>query len=158
MTTAIEKKRAERLAAEQKKQKQKPVMIESKDNKWNHDTVMEPENLAHIPDPTGYRMVVVPYDIPEYVGSSGIIVAESIRDKERLHATSHRVIKMGPDCYTDQARYPDGPWCKVGDFVLLSRYCGSKFNMAQCDVLHVINEDEVLCVVEHPEDLLTFAK
>jgi len=152
--TAIEQKRAKRKAAEAPK-----VMVQTAaDKQWNHTTIMEPENLKHIPNPTGHRMVVVPYDIPEYVGKSGIALASKTIESERLHATSHRVVKMGPSCYIEQDKFPDGPYCQVGDFILLSRYAGSKFNMAQCDVLHVINDDEVLCKVDHPEDLLTFAK
>lgn len=147
-TNAMEERRREKIA-----------MVESrKQDKWNHETIMEPANLKHVPNPTGYRMVVIPFDIPEFVGKSGIVLSSKTRESERLHATSHRIVKMGPECYTDPEKFPDGPYCKEGDYILLSRYAGSKFNMSQCDVLHVINDDEVLCQVPNPEDLLTFAK
>lgn len=145
-----------RNAMEEKRNVTLQEMKESE--KWTHETILEPENLERVPTPTGYRMVVIPYSIPEFVGKANIILAKETREKERLHATVHRVVKMGPECYTDPDKFPDGMYCEVGDFVLLSRYCGSKFNMRQCDVLHVINDDEVLAIAEDPESIITFAK
>jgi co-chaperonin GroES (HSP10) len=140
-------------------EKRNATMQEMKESEqWTHESIFEPENLALVPDPTGYRMIVVPYAIPEFVGSQKIILARETREKERLHATVHRIVKMGPECYTDPDKFPDGKYAEVGDYVLLSRYCGSKFNMRQCDVLHVINDDEVLATTADPESILTFAK
>ena len=60
---------------------------------------------------------------------------------------------MGPECYKDKERYPSGPWCKVGDWVVFARYAGSRIEIDGGEV-RLLNEDEVLATVKNPEDIL----
>jgi co-chaperonin GroES (HSP10) len=64
--------------------------------------------------------------------------------------------RLGPDAYADASRYPEGPWCKSGDYVLFGRYAGARIVMAGEDnddlPLRLLNDDEVLAVIDNPED------
>ncbi len=59
---------------------------------------------------------------------------------------------MGPDCYNDK-RFSDGPWCKVGDWVVFARYAGSRIEIEGGEV-RLLNDDEVLATVQDPTDIL----
>ena len=60
---------------------------------------------------------------------------------------------MGPDCYKDPERFSDGPWCKVGDWVVFARYAGSRIEIEGGEV-RLLNDDEVLATVQDPTDIL----
>ena len=62
-------------------------------------------------------------------------------------------MKIGPDAYKDKARFPEGPWCKEKDWVLFAKYAGSRIKIDGGE-LRLLNDDEVLAVVEDPEDIL----
>ena len=59
------------------------------------------------------------------------------------------VVAMGPDCYTDTNKFPTGPWCKVGDFVITRPYAGSRLDIFGTE-MRLINDDNVEAVVENP--------
>ena len=63
------------------------------------------------------------------------------------------MLKTGSVCYKDKERYPDGPWCKEGDWVIITRYAGSRVKIDGGE-LRIINEDEILAVVDDPRDIL----
>ena len=65
------------------------------------------------------------------------------------------VLKQGPDCYTDKERFPNGPWCKVNDWIIFGRYAGSRFGIEGGEV-RILNEDEIIAVVKDPEDILQY--
>ena len=109
-----------------------------------------------LPVPTGYRLLVVPYRMPE-TSKGGIVLAESTKYKEELAGVVGYVISMGPDAYGDVAKFPNGPWCKVGDYILFGRYAGAKISMhaedEQDDLpLRILNDDEIIATINHPED------
>ena len=60
---------------------------------------------------------------------------------------------MGTSCYKDKERFPDGPWCKEGDWVLITRYAGSRIKIDGGE-LRIINDDEILAVIDDPRDIL----
>jgi hypothetical protein len=87
----------------------------------NEATVLPetPEQKAkQLPDPSGYRILCA---IPEIEDSydNGLIKSELTMKHEELLTTVLFVVKMGPDCYKDKDRFPSGPWCKQGDFILV---------------------------------------
>ena len=61
-------------------------------------------------------------------------------------------LDVGPDAYKDKERYPDGPWCKKGSWVIFARYAGSRMKIDGGEV-RLLNDDEVLATVENPEDI-----
>jgi len=64
-----------------------------------------------------------------------------------------KVLKMGRECYKDKEKFPSGPWCKEGDWVLITRYAGSRIRIDGGE-LRIINDDEILAVVDDPRDIL----
>ena len=63
------------------------------------------------------------------------------------------VLKIGPDAYKDKERFPEGPWCKEKDWVLFAKYAGSRIKIDGGE-LRLLNDDEVLAVIDDPEDIL----
>ena len=83
----------------------------------------------------------------------GVIMNESTLERQQVASQCGNVLAMGPQCYQDKERYPEGPWCKVGDWVVFARYSGSRINIEGGEV-RMLNDDEVLATVENPEDIL----
>jgi len=107
---------------------------------------------AKLPQPTGWRLLVLPFKMNEKT-KGGVILNESTLERQQVASQCGNVLAMGSECYKDKERYPTGPWCKVGDWVVFARYAGSRINIEGGEV-RLLNEDEVLAIVEDPEDLL----
>ena len=78
-----------------------------------HEAKKEPSqtNLEKLPNPTGWRILVMPFRVKEKT-EGGIIIAQESLDRARAAVQVGYVLKMGPLCYEDKDRYPTGPWCK----------------------------------------------
>jgi len=104
-----------------------------------------------LPEPKGYRILcAVPHVEEEF--DSGIIKADDTRRTEELTTVVLFVVKLGEQCYADKERFPTGPWCKEGDFVLTRPYSGTRV------VIHgrefrIINDDTVEAVVQDPRGI-----
>ena len=107
---------------------------------------------AKLPVPTGWRLLVLPFKMNEKT-KGGVIINESTLERQQVASQCGNVLAMGSECYKDKERYPTGPWCKVGDWVVFARYAGSRINIEGGEV-RLLNEDEVLATVKDPEDLL----
>ena len=116
-----------------------------------------PENLdSHadkLPRPTGYRVLILPFTLPE-VTKGGIHIAKATLDKERIATVVGYVVAMGPDAYGDLNKFPEGPWCKEGDWVIFGRYAGARFQIEGGD-MRLLNDDEILATIEDPEAILS---
>ena len=116
-----------------------------------------PENLdSHadkLPKPTGYRVLILPFTLPE-VTKGGIHIAKATLDKERIATVVGYVVAMGPDAYGDLNKFPEGPWCKKGDWVIFGRYAGARFQIEGGD-MRLLNDDEILATIEDPEAILS---
>ena len=120
----------------------------------NEATVLPdtPERKAkQLPDPSGYRILC---GIPEIEDSydNGLIKADSTVRYEELLTTVLFVMKMGPDCYKDTNRFPSGPWCKQGDFILVRPHAGTRVKIHGRE-FRIINDDAVEGVVEDPRGI-----
>ena len=112
----------------------------------------EPEEKARqLPEPMGYRMLVAIPDA-EKTYDSGILKADSTMHFEEILSTVFFVIKMGPDCYKDTTRFPTGPWCKEGDFILARPNSGTRLKIHGKE-FRLINDDSVEAVVEDPRGI-----
>lgn len=112
----------------------------------------EPEDKAkQLPEPMGYRMLVAIPDA-EKTYDSGILKADSTMHFEEILSTVFFVIKMGPDCYQDATRFPNGPWCKEGDFILARPNSGTRLKIHGKE-FRLINDDSVEAVVEDPRGI-----
>ena len=107
---------------------------------------------AKLPQPTGWRLIVLPFKMDEKT-KGGIIMNESTLEKQQVASQCGNVLAMGPQCYSDKERYPEGPWCKVGDWVIFARYAGSRIQIEGGEI-RLLNEDEILATIENPEDIL----
>ena len=105
-----------------------------------------------LPNPTGWRMIVLPYKMREKT-KGGIIMGQDTLEKQQVASQCGNVLAMGPDAYGDKQRFPDGPWCKVGDWVMFARYAGSRIKIEGGEV-RLLNDDEVLATIKNPEDIL----
>ena len=65
------------------------------------------------------------------------------------------VLKKGPLCYADKERYPTGPWCEEKDWILISRYAGARFKLDDGAEVRIINDDEVIGTIKHPDDIVS---
>ena len=109
------------------------------------------EKATQLPKPSGYRILCA---IPEQEKTTegGILKADITLHNEELLTTVLFVVDLGPDCYMDAAKFPTGPWCKKGDFVLIRPNAGSRL------VIHgrefrIINDDSVEGVVDDPRGI-----
>ena len=85
-------------------------------------------NLEKLPDPTGWRLLVMPFQVKEK--SEGVvIIAQETLERARAAVQVGYVLKMGPLCYEDKDKYPTGPWCKPKDWVIFARYVGSRMGI-----------------------------
>lgn len=109
------------------------------------------EKARQLPEPSGYRILCAIPDI-ENKFDSGLVKAEVTVHNEELLTTVLFVAKMGPDCYKDKERFPSGPWCKVGDFILVRPHAGSRLKIHGRE-FRIINDDSVEGVVEDPRGI-----
>ena len=109
------------------------------------------EKATQLPKPSGYRILcAIPEVEKEY--ESGIVKADLTLHNEEILTTVLFVVDLGPDCYQDKTRFPNGPWCKKGDFILVRPHSGSRL------VIHgrefrIINDDSVEAVVDDPRGI-----
>ena len=106
-----------------------------------------------LPHPTGYRILILPF-VTQGVTKGGIHLAKQTLDKERLATVVGYVVDLGPDAYGDLNKFPDGPWCKKGDWVIFGRYAGARFMIDGGD-MRLLNDDEILATINDPEDILS---
>ena len=105
-----------------------------------------------LPQPTGWRILVLPFQMGEKT-KGGILMGQDTLEKQQVASQCGNVLAMGPDCYRDKDRYKQGPWCKVGDWVMFARYAGSRIKIEGGEV-RLLNDDEILATIKNPEDIL----
>ena len=111
------------------------------------------EKAKALPEPSGYRILVaIPEQEKEYEGDIGIIKADETLRYDELLTTVLFVVDLGPDCYMDKAKFPTGPWCQKGDFVLTRPNAGSRL-LIHGREFRIINDDSVEAVVEDPRGI-----
>jgi co-chaperonin GroES (HSP10) len=109
------------------------------------------EKAKQVPDPSGYRIFC---GIPEIEDqfNNGLAKADITMRHEEMLTTVLFVMKMGPDCYKDKERFPSGPWCKQGDFILVRPHAGTRVKIHGRE-FRIINDDAVEGVVEDPRGI-----
>ena len=105
-----------------------------------------------LPQPTGWRILILPFKMNQKT-KGGVILGESTLEKQQVASQCGNVLAVGPHAYQDKERFPNGPWCKVGDWVMFARYAGSRIKIEGGEV-RLLNDDEVLATIENPEDIL----
>ena len=111
----------------------------------------EAEVASQLPVPTGYHILIGLPEIEEKT-EGGILKAKSTLEIEEVASIVGFVIAMGPDCYKDEKRFPTGPWCKEGDFILMRSYSGTRISIHGKE-FRLINDDTPEAVVQDPRGI-----
>lgn len=110
------------------------------------------QKATQLPSPTGWKILCVVPDVVETFDGSPIVKADSFMKQEEHATTVLFVLKVGPDAYKDTTKFPTGPWCKEGDFVLVRTYSGTRFKIYGKE-MRLLNDDMIDAVVEDPRGL-----
>ena len=102
-----------------------------------------------VPAPSGWRILCVVPDVKETFDGTGILKAQEVQRAEELTSHVLFVLKIGPDAYKDEKKFPSGPWCQEGDFVLTRAYAGTRFKVFGRE-FRIINDDQVDGTIEDP--------
>ncbi len=111
--------------------------------------------LERMPEPTGYRMLVLPYK-GKTTTDGGIQLLKETVDREALATVVALVLKMGPLCYNDKDKFGDTPWCQEQQWVLIGRYAGARMKLEDGEEIRIINDDEVIGTILDPKDIVSF--
>lgn len=109
------------------------------------------ERAKQLPRPSGYRILcAIPEAEKEF--ESGLLKADETIRTDEILSTVLFVVEMGPDCYKDEKRFPTGPWCKQGDFILVRPNAGTRLVIHDRE-FRIINDDSVEAVVQDPRGI-----
>ncbi len=116
-------------------------------------SLLEKPLLERLPQPTGWRLLVMPYQ-GKAKTSSGLYIPDEVRERESIATVVAYVLKLGPLAYKDPNKFgPDEtPWCEEGQWVCIGRYSGSRFKIDGGEV-RIINDDEVIATILEPDDV-----
>ena len=119
---------------------------ESKEKRKNITNEME-----KLPLPVGWRILVLPFEASKK-SKGGIIYSDDAVERASIASTCGNVLALGSQTY-DKEKFPEGPWCKKGDWVVFARYAGSRIKIQGGEV-RLLNDDEILATIKNPEDIL----
>ena len=116
-----------------------------------------PEEIAvpiakQLPEPSGYRILIALPEADEKT-EGGIIKAASLVERESVGSICGFVMKLGPGAYNDKRRFPNGPYCEEGDWILMRSYTGTRF-LVHGKEFRLINDDSVEAVVQDPRGVV----
>lgn len=118
----------------------------------NQTAVTDEELEAQLPKPVGYRLLIALPQVEETFNDLGIVKAERTRYEEQLMTVTGVVLDMGEQAYADKDRFPNGPWCKVGDFVVFRASSGTRIRVNGVEY-RLMNDDSVEAVVADPRGI-----
>jgi co-chaperonin GroES (HSP10) len=114
-------------------------------------TVTDEELEAQLPVPVGYKLLIALPTI-EDTYDSGLVKAENTKHVEQVLSMIGLVLDMGSQAYSDPDRYPNGPWCEVGDYVLFRTNTGTRFRFNGTEY-RLMNDDSIEAVVSDPQGI-----
>ena len=113
------------------------------------DKKMEDESLmAKLPTPVGYKILIAIPEVSEKT-EGGVFMPDDLKSAEETASIIGFVLKVGTGAYADQTRFPDGPWCEEGDFIIFRSYSGTRFKVKGQE-FRIINDDTVEGIVDDP--------
>jgi len=121
------------------------------------DRVLDPTRIPEsamerLPKPTGWRILVLPYKGTAKT-KGGVFLADEYVERQSLATVVAYVLAVGPTAYQDKDKFPDGPWCKKGDWIMLGRYAGARFRIEGGEV-RILNDDEIIATIKDPSDVI----
>ena len=149
----------ENLEASKEVPKHKEALLDAYKSKEETQTFLDAKSvsentslLERLPSPTGWRILVLPYAGPKKT-KGGIILTDNTSETIQMTTVCAYVLKVGELAYKDKEKFPDGPWCKEGEWVIFGRYAGSRFKIEGGEV-RILNDDEIIARINNPEDIL----
>ena len=118
-------------------------------------TLLEKSAIERMPDPSGWRMLVLPY-AGKGLSKGGIALTKETVDREALATVVAYVVKMGPLCYGDKEQFGETPWWQEKQWVLIGRYAGARFRLEDGGEVRIINDDEIIGTILNPDDILSY--
>jgi co-chaperonin GroES (HSP10) len=119
--------------------------------KTDADAVYAQRKLMNaLPTPIGYKILVKMYKVIEEKTKSGLYLPDQTKQDENTASLIAQVLEVGPDAYRDQTRFPSGPWCAKGDYVILRSYSGTRIKI-DGEEYRLINDDTPEAVVPDPQ-------
>lgn len=109
------------------------------------------QKAKQLPDPSGYRILCALPEVDEKT-EGGLFKSDITKQYEELTTPVLFVLKIGPDAFKDPTRFPSGPWCKEGDFILTRPMAGTRVKIHGRE-FRIINDDSVEAVVEDPRGI-----
>ena len=110
------------------------------------------EKARQVPDPVTFNRLCMLPKAEEELGASGLIKTATMMYQEELLSSVLFVAKVGPDAYKDEKRFPSGPSCKVGDFILVRPNTGTRMKIHGTE-WRLISDDSVEAVVQDPRGI-----
>jgi len=110
------------------------------------------QKATQLPKPCGYRILCAIPEAEETIDGSSLVKSAEMMMIEETLTTVLFVVDMGPDCYKDTSRFPSGPYCSIGDFILVKPHSGSRL-IIHGKEFRVINDDSVEGVVQDPRGI-----
>nr|ASN63145.1 co-chaperonin GroES [uncultured virus] len=139
-------KRTEALLNAYKSKEELETVLDSK-------AIEQDSNLLdRLPTPTGYRILVLPYAGPKKT-KGGLYLSDKTQATIQMTTVCAYVLKVGDLAYKDKEKFPNGPWCEKGDWVIFGRYAGARFKIEGGEV-RILNDDEIIARIKNPEDIL----
>ena len=117
-------------------------------------TKLDVDTFNRLPNPTGWRLLILPYR-GKAKSQRGVLLPDAVVDRESVATVCGYVLKVGPLAYEDRKKFPSGPWCREKDWIIFGRYAGARFKIDGGEV-RVLNDDDVIAVIQDPEDILHF--
>ena len=109
----------------------------------------ETKNFAsQLPEPKGYKLLIALPEVDEAT-DGGIIKSVKSQHEESISTVVGWVMSMGPDSYANYTRFPNGPYCEVGDWVVFRAFSGTRLKIHGKE-FRLINDDTVEAVVDDP--------
>ncbi len=132
-----------------------PSYLKNNDDKKKEKKKEEDKGPAmeRVPQATGWRMVILPYKGVEKT-KGGLLLTDKAIEEQQLTTNVGLILSMGSDAYADKNKFPNGPWCKKGDWVVFAKYVGSRVKIEGGEI-RILNDDEILAKLKDPKDVLT---
>lgn len=116
------------------------------------DDIPVEQRARMLPEPTGWKILCGVPDVADTFENSAIVKADSFMKQEEHATTVLFVLRVGPDAYKDSTKFPNGAWCKEGDFVLVRTYSGTRFKIYGKE-FRLLNDDQIDAVVADPRGI-----
>ena len=117
------------------------------------EEMLTPEEIeAQLPKPVGYRVLVALPQVEETFGETGLLKSTTTMNQEHIMSIIGLVLDMGDQAYSDDDRFPSGPWCKAGDYVMFRMNTGTRFKVGWIEY-RLMNDDSIEAIVADPRGI-----